>query len=431
MKENEKVELKREYVAEIKKEVVAFANTDGGTIYIGIEDDGSVCGVNDADDVMLKVASSLRDTIAPDVMPYVSIGVKTMEEKQVVYIKVEPGANKPYYLKEKGLRPSGVYVRKGSSSQPVSDEGIRQMVIESGGQSFEERRSIDQNLTFDAMSSFFDSRGIAFDPSQMKTMKMIGDDLQYNNLALLLSDQCPVTIKVAVFDGKEKVTYRTRREFAGSLLKQVDDVYGFIDLQNKTSSTFKGLYRDDSRDYPEEAIREALLNSIVHRDYSCVGSVIINIFDDRMEFVSLGGLVNGIELESIFLGVSRTRNPNLASIFFRLNLVEAYGTGIEKILRSYRDEEKKPRFETAMGVFRVTLYNTHDSFQKSAVNYNELAEEETIMDMLQDCNYLTRKDVENRLGCGTTKAYKLLNSICDEGRLRKRGSGRNTYYEKV
>ena len=99
---------------------------------------------------------------------------------------------------------------------------------------------------------------------------------------------------------------------------------------NKTEATFEGLTRKDERDYPTETIREALLNAVVHREYSFSGSTLINIYEDRIEFISLGGIISGLSLDSIMLGVSQSRNEKLANIFYRLHLIEAYGTGIKK-----------------------------------------------------------------------------------------------------
>ena len=127
--------------------------------------------------------------------------------------------------------------------------------------------------------------------------------------------------------------------------------------KKKGKATFSGLDRTDRRDYPEDAIRESLLNSIVHRDYSFSGSNLVNVYEDRIEFVSLGDLVSGLELEFIFLGVSQSRNPNLAAVFYRMRLIKSYGTGIGKIERAYKTCPSQPEFETAKGVFRVTLPN--------------------------------------------------------------------------
>ena len=332
--ENQNIEFKQEYVPDIRKEVMGFANAEGGTVYVGVRKDGVVLGISDPDGVMLQIVNSLKDSLAPDIMPFVRVNTVEIEEKQVIEIDVTTGTNRPYYLREKGLKPGGVYVRKGSSTQPMTEEGIREMIIQNSGRSFELCRSMNQELTFHTLQTEMQRRSIEIGPSQMRTLKLIGEDGLYTNLALLLSDQCETTTKVALFQGTDKELFRDRKEFKGSILKQLEDIYQFIDLVNKTKATFSGLDRTDRRDYPEEAVREALLNSIVHRDYSFSGSNLVNVYEDRIEFVSLGGLVSGLELKSIFLGVSQSRNPNLAAVFYRMRLIESYGTGIGKIERA-------------------------------------------------------------------------------------------------
>ena len=355
------VEFKQEYVSDIRKEVMAFANAEGGTVYVGVRKDGSVRGVDDPDAVMQQIVGSLKDALAPDIMPFVKVDATEMDGRQVVEIQVSTGTNRPYYLREKGLKPGGVYVRKGSSAQPMTEEGIREMIRETGGRSYELSRSMQQELTFHVLEAEMKKRDLAFGPSQMRTLKLIGEDGLYTNVAFLLSDQCEVSTKAALFQGKDKAVFRERKEFTGSILKQLEDIYSFIDFFNKTKATFSGLNRVDTRDYPEEAVREALLNCLFHRDYAVSGSNLVNMYDDRLEFVSVGGLVSGIELESIFLGISQTRNPQLANIFYRMKLMESYGTGIEKIERAYANAPVHPSYETAKGVFRVILPNMNEA----------------------------------------------------------------------
>lgn len=436
--ENQNTEFKREYVPELRKEVVAFANSDGGKILVGIDDDGTICGIQNVDGVMLQISNSLKDAIAPDVMPFVEIQSRTLDGKTIAEISVLPGINRPYYIREKGLKPSGVYVRKGSSSQPVTDEGIRQMILQNNMRSFEECRSLKQDLTFEALSSALSSRGIEFGLSQMKTLKLIGEDDLYTNLALLLSDQCPVTTKTAIFQGTEKVVFRDRQEFAGSIIKQMDEVYHYIDVCNKTKATFVGLNRIDTRDYPEEAVREAWLNCLVHRDYSFSGSTIVNIYDDRIEFVSLGGLVPGLELDSIFLGVSQSRNPNLAALFYRMRLIESYGTGIGKIKRGYQGTGKTPVFETAAGAFRVTLPNCNETVsvneevpKRKTENTSSKEQDKLVMEYASENGSITRQDAEELLQVGSTKAFKVLKMLCSTGKLRVEGSGKQVRYVPV
>ena len=304
--------------------------------------------------------------------------------------------------------------------------------------SFEECRSLKQELTFEALSKAVSSRGIEFGPSQMKTLRLIGEDDLYTNLALLLSDQCPVTTKTAIFQGTENVVFRDRQEFGGSIIKQMDEVYHYMDVCNKTKAIFVGLNRIDIRDYPEEAVREAWLNCLVHRDYSFSGSTIVNIYDDRIELVSLGGLVPGLELDSIFLGVSQSRNPNLAALFYRMRLIESYGTGIGKIRRSYRDTGRIPVFETAAGAFRVTLPNCNE-----AVSANEKAskrkrettslEKQTklVMEYASENGSISRQDAEKLLQAGSTKAYTVLKTLCSAGKLKAEGSGKQVRYIPV
>lgn len=448
--ENMDLEFKEIYVADIKKEVIAFANSEGGVLYVGIRKDGTVVGVEDPDDVMLKIAGSLRDSICPDIMPFVKICAVQKEEKIVIEVTVEVGSNRPYYLQEKGLKPTGVYVRKGSSSQPLSDEGIREMIIANSGASYECCRSMNQDLTFETLQEEMKKRNLDFGPAQMRTLHLVGEDGLYTNLALLFSDQCEHTIKAAVFQGSDKAVFRDRKEFSGSLLKQLNEAFQLIDFLNKTKASFDGLERVDKRDYPVEAVREALLNCIVHRDYSFSGSTLLNIYDDRMEFVSLGGLVPGISMEAIFMGVSQPRNTNLASVFYRMKLIESYGTGIGKICRMYEEEQSQPQFDTAKGVFRVILPNCNE---KRVVKYKEeqtvsyvkepmamyyvpekpvaMDYKESILRMAGETGRIRRKDVEHLLGLKQTRAFNLLQELCEEGKLRSVGMGRSSYYEVV
>jgi len=434
--ESQRIELKQEYTPEIRKDVIAFANFEGGTIYVGISKDGETCGVNDSDEDMLKIANSLKDSIAPDIMPFVFISLLEVNGQKVIKIDVSVGTNRPYYIKEKGLKPSGVYIRKGSSSQPVSDDGIRQMIIDNSSISYEASRSIRQDLSFDDLQKELSKRNIEFGNSQMFNLKIIGEDNLFSNLALLLSDQCETTIKLARFQGTDKSVFRDRQEFEGSLITQLKDVYTAIDKLNATKAEFNGLNRIDTRDYPEQALREALINCVVHRDYSFSGSTIINVYDDRIEFVSLGGLVQGLTLESIYLGISQSRNPNLANLFYRMRLIESYGTGIGKIKKAYEGMKQQPLFETAPGAFRVTLPNVNfydkrnissDKKRKNAA-FSKNDEKQIIMSYLSETGSITRQKAEELIQAGSTKAYKLLKQMCDEGIIIADGSGRLMRY---
>lgn len=441
--ENSDLEFKEVYVSDIKKEVIAFANTDGGTLYVGVRKDGSIIGVDNPDEVMLQIAGSLKDSIRPDIMSFVKIHSVQRNEKYIIEVNVEVGSARPYYLHEKGLKPAGVYVRRGSSSQPLSDEGIREMILQTSGKAYEKCRSMNQELTFSALQHEMQIRGLSIGTPQMHTLQLIDENGLYTNLALLLSDQCEHTTKVAIFQGSDKAIFRDRKEFDGSLLHQLNETYQLINLFNKTKATFSGLQRIDQRDYPEDAVREALLNSIVHRDYSFSGSTLINLYDDRIEFVSLGGLVPGLSMEAIFMGVSQSRNPLLAAVFYRMKLIESYGTGIGKIQRLYSGEFVLPQFDTAKGVFRVILPNRNEQsvpLQTPSVYPGLVCEphtayhnsqKEQLYQFARNNGQIRRKDAEELLGFKTTKTFQLLKELCDEGKLCAIGKGRSSYYKPL
>ena len=176
---------------------------------------------------------------------------------------------------------------------------------------------------------------------------------------MCIRDRCRHSIKFAVFQGTDKLVFKDRKEFTGSLFEQLAEVYKTIDFYNGTMASFHDLLRTDERDYPEDAVREALLNAIVHRDYSFSGSTFINLYSDRLEFISLGGLVPGLSLEAAMLGASQSRNEKLANLFYRMKLIEAYGTGISKIVSCYKGKSKQPVFESVEGAFQVILPNVH------------------------------------------------------------------------
>lgn len=425
--ESSSVELKSEYVEDVKKEVVAFANSQGGTIYIGVTDCGEVCGVDNYDEISNRISSMVRDVIKPGLTRFVQYERLLIDGKTVVKVQVQEGSNKPYYIAKHGLKPSGVYVRQGNESAQASEDAILQMIKISDGDSFEGRRSILQKLTFDELRQEFKNRGITLDTFKEKTLGIVDNNGLYTNLGLLLSDECPYTIKCAVFGGTDKVKFIDRKEFGGSIFRQMADCYEYLDLNNPTSATFEGLYRNDHRDFPENAVREALLNSLVHRDYSYSASTLISIYSDRMEFVSVGGLLPGIQIQDVLLGLSICRNKKLADIFYRMKLIEAYGTGIQKIFSAYAGQARQPDIETGPNSFKLVLPRCGEE-----INENEslLPAEQQIMELLTNKNFIRRSEVNEALGVSQATASRLLKQMIAKGRIEKYGRGKNTKYGK-
>lgn len=421
--ESEVVELKEIYTPDLKKEIISFANTNGGTILIGVQDNGNIIGIDNADFVIQQIANSIRDSIRPDITMFTNIELLKYEDKTYIKLTVEQGTKRPYYLSDKGLKPSGVYVRSGTTSAPASEDAIRMMIKATDGDTFETNRSLIQELTFNSLSKEMEKRNFEFTEVQMKNLGILSSDSIFTNMGLLVSDQCKHSIKFAVFQGTDKLIFKDRKEFTGSLFEQLADAYKTIDFYNGTMASFHDLLRSDERDYPEDAVREALLNAIVHRDYSFSGSTLINLYANRLEIISLGGLVSGLSLKAAMLGASQPRNEKLANLFYRMKLIEAYGTGLSKIISCYKGLPAQPKFESVEGAFQVVLPNIHAQ-ALSGINEKYLP----IIKLFENKKEITRADAEVALGSGTTYAVTMMKEMLDKNLIAKVGKGRLTRY---
>ena len=424
--ESETVELKQELTKNIKKEIVAFANSKGGTIYIEINDNGEILGLNDIKSDIESLSGMIREGIIGNLTTYTNIETRKIDKKDIIELHITSAPKKPYYLADKGLKSSGVYIRHGSSTIQATDEIIRKMLIESSEKSFEEEISNVQKLTFDYAKEIFKKRNIEFSNEKFKSLKMITDN-KFNNLALLLSDQNPYTVKCAVFDGTNKTIFKDRKELFGSCLKIVEDAFYYMNLSNHISSIFNGLQRIDKKDYPDFSIREALLNAIIHRDYHFNGSILLSIFDDRIEINSTGGLISTLSLNDVYNGVSESRNPNLAEIFHRLNYVENYGTGIGRMINEYQGSKLKPIIELSENVFKITLPNLN-YIESNKTEFNDMTQEEIITNYIKEKAKITRLEIEKLLDIGNTRSKQIIKKLLEDNILVKEGVGRNTYY---
>lgn len=431
--ESERIEYKSQLIDDIYKEVIAFANTDGGIIYLGIDDKGNLIGIENVDETYTRLTNGIRDAIHPDVTMFVRY---VLQDNKVIRIEVNEGSSKPYYLKSKGLKPTGVYVRQGTSSVSASPEQIRQMIKESDGDDFEDARCLEQDLTFDAAKTAFKRYGVEFSVEKYRALGITKNDL-YTNLALLLSDQCLHTTKIAVFNDEFCTEFRDSKEFIGSVFKQFEDSIHYLALCNKTISTIKGVVRTDKQDYPEEAIREALLNALVHRDYSFSGSIIINVNDSKMEFISLGGLLPGLSTEDIRIGVSQPRNKKLAEVFHRLRLIESYGTGIRRIFKLYENCPVQPSIEVTTNAFKIVLPNMNagDAIAEAVPEATEkkpaviTPQMKTVMEYLTEYGEMTDEDLQELLNIKKTRAYLLARQMNESGLIDIIGRGAAKKYK--
>lgn len=422
MKENENVEFKKTYTENIYKEITAFLNSYGGTIYIGYDDDGELIGLENTKEVEEKISNGIVGKITPDCSIFVSINTCNLEEKEYIVINVSKGIN-VYSLKDKGVI-KGTYVRNGSCSMPASEETVKQMILKNSNLSFETSISNNQNLTFNYISEAFDEIGINItDENIMKNLFMMDKHGNYKNLALLLSDQNPYTIKIASYESIEKGNFLDRKEFKGSLLEIYDKTLDYLKLNSATYGLIDKSIREDIEEYPEFILREIILNSLIHRDYSTLTSNIVNIYkNDSIEFISYGSLYGNITIDDVLAGLSTSRNPYLQSIFMRLKRVEAIGSGLRRVKSYYDSKNIDFVIEVLPSSFIVKLPRI--TIKNETIN----KENKTIVDYINKYGEITRKKAEQLIGKEKTTTANIINKMLEDNVIKKVGNGRSTKY---
>ncbi len=357
--EERNVEYLNEFNAALARAVVAYANTDGGRIYIGFDELGRGNGVANPKDTIERVLELARGSVCPNAEDLVDCSVRQYDGKTIVVVAVSRGYARPYCLASKGFTAQGVLVRESNATVPSSERVIRRLVDETSDGSYERARARRQDLTFTYATQVFERAKVPFGREQFFELGLYDAEGLYTNLALLFSDQCPSTLKLAFFEGTRENQLHDRLNISGSIFQQFDDVYAYLDQYNRAYSKLHGANRGDFRDYPPEILREILLNAIVHRDYSKDFKTIVRCYYDHLEIASVGGAPQALSFDELLLGVSAPRNPKLADAFYQLQLVENCGVGVRKVRQAYANYTLKPRFEVSPNYFKVTLYHAY------------------------------------------------------------------------
>lgn len=419
MFENEEIEFKKDYTDNIYKEIVSFLNSGYGTIYLGYDDDGNLTGLTDTKKIEEKISNGIKEEISPDCSVFLSINTLELNNKEFITIKVSKGID-VYYLKKKGIL-KGTYIRTGSCSIPCSEETVKQMIIRNTKLSFETSISNNQLLTFNYIKKTFLDNNIDIDNLNIrKNLHFVDDNNNYTNLALLFSDQNPYTIKLAVYMSMEKENFLDRKEFFGSVLELYDKVVDYLKLNSATYGFIDNSVRIDEEEFPEFILREIVLNSIIHRDYSVLTSNIINLYkDSNLEFISYGSLYGNITIDDILEGLSTTRNPFLQLIFMRLKRVEAIGSGLRRVNSFYKKKGLTLSLKALPSSFIVRLPKI--SFDDSKTLNDDINKK--ILDYTNNNGYITRKEAEKIINKEKTATVQLLNKLVSENYLIREGNG--------
>ena len=322
------IEFKESFNSAISKEIVAFANSSGGRIFLGVDDKGKINGIK----ITNKLKSQI-ESIARNCDPSIKIGLEDIEGQRVLVIKIDEGKNKPYSCKE------GFYLRIGANSQKMKRDEIIDFIINEGKMSFDEMPSKIKDYSVELVSNYIKRFNVEEDITKDILINLGVCDLDgnLNNAGILFLTEKPkkylinAYVTCARYKGMDKLNVLDRKDFEGDLISQVENSMDFIKRNTKLSYKIENLEREEIPEYPVKAIREALLNAIMHRDYfSRGGNVQIDIYDDRLILTNVGGLMKPLTKEN-FGKIAVRRNPLIADLFHRINFIERMGTGIKRI----------------------------------------------------------------------------------------------------
>lgn len=436
--ENEVIEYKKIFNEKCKKEIAAFLNgAQTACIYFGVNDISRKVTHIYTDDEKHEIEEQVgRWLSSPTYYPSPVGVVHVRTERQLFCIEIQPGDAKPYFLDGRA------YVRNGSESVKASQERVTKMMVLQDLSSFDASESPIQDLRLDEIEGIFRREKLNF---KAKALGFLNSQGLLTNVAFLMSSQNNFLVKVAIFDGVTVDQFKDRRAFSGCMPKQIDDILTYIDLNNPLSARITGQpMRDEKRSYPGVAIRESVINAIVHRSYFSKSPIQIEIFDDRLTIMSPGPLPGGMKLKAVLAGQTLPRNPQVVKVLNKLKYIEDYGTGIRRILNSYADEQKTPKFRTSEDFVKVSLPNLNyrEKLPKSTFpnivatddpgTVSVIVDEQgQIINYLKNNLYITRAIVELLLGIKGSQANKYLKQLVDSNILKKVGSGSATRYVLV
>ena len=336
----------------VLKTIVAFANTAGGTLIIGRSSDGKLCGVQDPFAAEERLASAIADNIRPSIFPEIEIA--TIDGKDLVIVQVAHWKG-PFYLKRQGI-PAGVYIRLGSTSRPANADTLAEMKRQATRVSYDQEpleELNDTDLDINRIQEAFAQKGKSVDKQKMlscgllsefnhRLVPTIGGLILFGREEQRMRYVPDARVSCARFRGTDKTHIVDRFEITGTLLEAVDPALNFIARNTRLAADITATRRTDIQEYPPLAIREALVNALVHADYTIKGSHMrLSIFDDRLEMLNSGMLPFGFTLEDFIKGISRVRNRVIARTFRELDLMEEWGSGYRRII-SECDEKGYP-----------------------------------------------------------------------------------------
>ena len=416
MKENRQLEYKEKITSTYLKTVSAFANYDGGSIVFGINDSGEVVGIGDIEQKCLDIENSINDNIKPQPEYY----IETTNADKTISLNVRPGSNKPYLYKGKA------YKRNDTSTIEVDQIELKRLILAGENKDFEELPSRDQKLEFSCLEKELISKtGIKkLNEDILKTLNLYSDNEGYNIAAAIVSDNndfpgidiAKFGETISIFQKRKTLEHQSILKSFFEAIEMYKDYYQYEKVE--------GFERKLIETIPEEAFREALANAIIHRVWDINSHIRVSMFDDHVEIVSVGGLPNAVTIESYINGdLSVLRNPILANIFHRLNLIEKFGTGIRRIKEAYTDSQTKPSFVVTENAIKVTLPLLSDNMD---LTQDELAVYSVLSKNIN--KPISEIMASPSIKFGKSKVTEILKRLAGKKLVEIEGTGRGTKY---
>lgn len=431
IQENNRTEFKAELNDKLEKEVVAFLNNrEGGVLYIGLDDDGTPVGVPELDGIQLKIADRIKNNILPSTLGLFDIISDRVDDVPVIKIIISSGSEKPYYIKKSGMSPRGCFIRMGTSSQPMTTTMIDDLYSKRIHTTLRNIQSPRQDLTFAQLKIYYQECGLELNEKFTNSLELLTPDGKYNYIAYLLADENGVSIKVAKYAGTDKVDLIENEEYGYcSLIKATNQVMEKLKIENSTMTKVTSTKRIEKNLVAPIPMREAVINTIVHSDFSREIPPVFEIFSDRMVFTSYGGLIPGQSEQDFFSCSSMPRNRELMRVFKDVGLVEQLGSGMSRILKVY----DKSIFNISEHFIKVEFPFSMPKDQKIIAsgneNGNEKNEEQKALEILKLQPAITAKEMACQIGVSTRTIGRVMKSLRDKGMISRIGSDRKGYWK--
>lgn len=384
--ENKEIEYKRElpkHSDKYMKSVVAFANSYGGKIIIGVEDKTrKILGVDEekAFEMMDSIANAISDSCEPAIIP--DITLQTVENKKLIVVEITASTQRPYYIKSLG-REDGVYVRVAGTTRPADETRLKELMFEGANKSYDQAlcRGFDitdkditdlcENLYKTAIDNCYSEEAKREIKKPTKNnlvswgiiIEKDGKSYPTNSFALLTGNEIiPTKVQCGVFKGENRAIFVDRREFTGPIQNQIEEAYRYVLSKINLGAEIEGLYRQDMYEMPMGSIREIIANAVTHRSYLESGNVQVALFDNRLEVTSPGMLLNGVTIDKMKDGYSKVRNRAIAHAFSYMKIIEEWGSGIPRMFDEFSKYGlEEPELVDMDGDFRVNFYRKKSS----------------------------------------------------------------------